>query len=66
MASLPPSFQVADASSPAADDITDLRKALQMPELPYVDITTQNAVRDVLKRWPLLSELSYFAEQNTP
>lgn len=65
MASLPASFQVTDASL-ATDDIADLRTALNMPELPYVDVTTQNAMRDALKRWPLLSELAYFAEQNTP
>ena len=45
----------------AEDDIDMLRRYLQMPELPYVDLSVQHERQQALQRWPLLAELAAIA-----
>jgi len=43
------------------DDIDVLRRHLDMPELPYVDLSAQRERAQALLRWPLLAELAELA-----
>lgn len=45
------------------DDIDVLRRHLDMPELPYVDLSAQRERVQAQARWPLLVELARAAER---
>lgn len=47
-----------DARSLLDNDIAVLRQRLGQPELPYVDLSVQRELEQVLQRWPLLAELA--------
>ena len=51
MATVPSSLQV-------VDDIAGLKSALRRPDLQYLDIATQSALKKALQRWPLFAELT--------
>ena len=40
------------------NDIDVLRQRLGLPGLPYVDLSAQRELEQVLQRWPLLAELA--------
>ncbi|MBV6272548.1 YhjR family protein [Alcaligenaceae bacterium CGII-47] len=40
-----------------SDDIVSLRAHLDVPDLGYVDVATEEAFEAGLRRWPLLAEL---------
>ncbi len=43
------------------DDIDVLRRHLEMPELPYLDLSAQRASAQAQARWPLFAELAGLA-----
>jgi len=43
------------------NDIAALSKAFSIPKIDYVDISRQEHMNDVIRRWPLLAELMQFA-----
>ena len=43
------------------NDIAALRKAFSIPKIDYVDISRQEHMNEVIRRWPLLAELMQFA-----
>lgn len=45
------------------DDIDVLRRHLDMPELPYLDLSTQRASAQAQVRWPLFAELAALAAE---
>jgi hypothetical protein len=38
------------------DDIARLKAEVQLPNLKYVDVSVQRALRRAMQRWPLLAE----------
>lgn len=43
------------------NDIAALSKAFSIPKIDYVDISRQEHMSEVIRRWPLLAELMQFA-----
>lgn len=43
------------------NDIANLKEALQLPGLSYVDCSAQRELQRALQRWPLLGELEAVA-----
>ena len=43
------------------NDIAALSKAFSIPKIDYVDISRQEHMNEVIRRWPLLAELMQFA-----
>lgn len=43
------------------NDIAALSKAFSIPKIDYVDISRQEHMNKVIRRWPLLAELMQFA-----
>ena len=43
------------------NDIAALSKAFSIPKIDYVDISRQEHMNDVIRRWPLLAELMQFS-----
>lgn len=39
------------------NDIAALSKAFSIPKIDYVDISRQEHMNEVIRRWPLLAEL---------
>ena len=43
------------------NDIAALSKAFSIPKIDYVDISRQEHMNEVIRRWPLLAELMQFS-----
>lgn len=43
------------------NDIAALSKAFSIPKIDYIDISRQEHMNEVIRRWPLLAELMQFA-----
>lgn len=43
------------------NDIAALSKAFSIPKVDYVDISRQEHMNEVIRRWPLLAELMQFS-----
>lgn len=43
------------------NDIAAVSKAFSIPKIDYVDISRQEHMNEVIRRWPLLAELMQFS-----
>ena len=69
MAALPTAVQIsADILSrnERADDIARLKSMMDLPELGYVDVSSQMELLQALERWPLLAHLEAQRTPQTP
>jgi len=54
-------FQNDIAALSKAFSIPKIDKAFSIPKIDYVDISRQEHMNEVIRRWPLLAELMQFA-----